>query len=162
MFGKYFRSQRNTKHVKNSYAKTAGLPACLLGIFMLWLTQHACSVTSQISWEHSKFHGLLTIFSSILFWSKQITIFARLSPLGQPWKKCRFIWIFTEFPLDSRKKREICPKLLKWDLKIMSVHRFCESDYFQRWFFEWVSIIYSIIHVKSELIFVFWDFMVDF
>ena len=122
MFGKYFRSQRNTKHVKNSYAKTAGLPACLLGIFMLWLTQHACSVTSQISWEHSKFHGLLTIFSSILFWSKQITIFARLSPLGQPWKKCRFIWIFTEFPLDSWKvlKNLQQNRMLDFDYHLLS------------------------------------------
>ena len=49
MFGKYFEAKEVTKQVKNSYAKTAGLPVCLLGIFMLWLTQHACSVTSQIS-----------------------------------------------------------------------------------------------------------------
>ena len=111
MFGKYFRSQRNTKYVKNSYAKTAGFPVCLLGIFMLWLTQHARSVTSQISWEHSKFHGLYTIFSSILFWSKRITIFARLSLLWQPWKKCRFFEFSRNFHWIHEKFWRICNKI---------------------------------------------------
>ena len=48
VFGKYFRGQRNHKtheEFKNSYAKTAGLVACLLGIF----TRHVHSATSQVS-----------------------------------------------------------------------------------------------------------------
>ena len=52
-FGKYFEAKEITKNMKNSYAKTAGLLACLLGIS----TRHVRSATSQVSWEHSQ-HGL--------------------------------------------------------------------------------------------------------
>ena len=93
-----FKVTEIKKHMKNSYAKTAGLLACLLqGIFricMFWLTQHVCSITSQIRLEHSKSTWRLDNIFVCFILIKTNNNIRQLSPLWQPWrnlaKMCRF------------------------------------------------------------------------
>ena len=117
-----FKVTEIKKHMKNSYAKTAGLLACLLqGIFricMFWLTQHVCSITSQIRLEHSKSTWRLDNIFVCFILIKTNNNIRQLSPLWQPWtnlaKMCRFFafsrifdWldeIFEEFARKSYRE----------------------------------------------------------
>ena len=66
------------------------LPVCC----MFWLTQHVCSITSQIRLEHSKSTWRLDNIFVCFILIKTNNNIRQLSPLWQPWrnlaKMCRF------------------------------------------------------------------------
>ena len=156
MFGKYFEAKEVTKHVKNSCAAllsfgpascyyTAALPAFRLSTMLCF---HICFTRTHTRHIHARpSQKQVSCCRAAAFESRNNDATTTTS---------YFFWLKMDpFRRVHEKIVRNLPKNFKVRLENHVASSFCESDYFQRWFFERVSTIYSIFHVESELIFLF-------
>ena len=137
MFGKYFKVKEVTKHVKNSCAALLSLEPGSCYYTASHTHARACAPQSKTS-------KLLLLLGCCSRNNDATTT------------TLYFVWLKMDpFRRVHEKIVRNLPKNFKMRLENHVASSFCESDYFQRWFFERVSTIYSIFHVESELIFLF-------